>query len=196
MLRRSSGWHAFSSLLCGMARLELSTCKINMKTLRSLFLNELADMYDSERRIARTWPRFIKAAPSKRLQRVLHNHLKDTEYHETQIERIFAAFDEIPRSQECPTMVNILSEGQKSLAEKRGTAEVEETIVFVCEKVEHYEIASYATLRACAKTLGNQQAVRLIEEILDQEREADRALSEFCPAPKEEGEMVESWAMS
>lgn len=157
-----------------------------MKTLRSLFLNELADMYDSERRIARTWPKFIKVAPSDKLQRALTHHLEETQEHAVQIERIFASFDEVPRSKECPTMVSILSEGERNVMQNQESPALEETIISVCQKVEHYEIASYATLRACAKSLGNELAINLIDEILDQEREADHALEGLESIQKED----------
>jgi len=150
-----------------------------MKTLRNLFLSGLADMYDSERRIADTLPKFIQATSCEKLQSVLQDHADETLGHIKKIERVFSILGQAPQAKECLTMVSILADGQKAVTENRQSSVVQEAIISVCQKVEHYEIASYATLRVCAKSLGNAEATALIDEILNQEQEADRALVEL-----------------
>jgi ferritin-like metal-binding protein YciE len=161
-----------------------------MKTLKNLFLNELADMYDAEHRITKALPKLIKAATCEKLQQGLENHLEETEGHVTKVERVFAAFDEKPRAKKCPAMVGLLDEGDEIVSENKKSAVINAAIISACQKVEHYEIASYGTLRAWAELLGNDEAANLLQEILDQEKEADRILNE-CATTKNNKEALE-----
>jgi len=151
-----------------------------MKVLKNLFLNELADMYDAEHRILKALPKMIKAATCEKLAQGLQHHLEETEGHVTRLERVFAAFDEKPTAKKCPAMVGILDEGEDILSENKKASTINAAIISACQKVEHYEIASYGTLRAWAQLLGNEEAAELLEEILDQEKEADNALNELA----------------
>jgi ferritin-like metal-binding protein YciE len=157
-----------------------------MKTLKTLFLNELADMYDAEHRIIKALPKMIKTATCEKLQEALQHHLEETEGQVTQLDRVFAAFDEKPKAKKCPAMVGILSEGDDIASENKNTPAINAAIISACQKVEHYEIASYGTLRAWALLLGNEEAANLIEEILDQEKDADNTLNELAPAKNKE----------
>src|ERR1700733_8032659 len=145
-----------------------------MNTLKHLFLDELADMYDSENRITKALPKLIKAATCHELQRALENHLKETEGHVNKLERVFAAFDEKPRAKKCPAMVGLLDEGDEIVSENKKSPTINAAIISAAQKVEHYEIASYGTLREWANLLGNPDAARIIEEILDEEKNADK----------------------
>lgn len=157
-----------------------------MNALNNLFLNELADMNDSEHRITKALPKMIKTATCEKLQQALQHHLEETEGHIGQIEKIFAAFSEKPRSKKCPAMVGILDEGDKIASENKGTPAINAAIIAACQKVEHYEIASYGTLRAWARLLGNEDAAEIIEEVLDQEKQADHTLNELAIAKNQE----------
>jgi ferritin-like metal-binding protein YciE len=157
-----------------------------MKTLKNLFLNELADMYDAEHRIIKALPKMIKTATCEKLQEALQHHLEETEGQVTQLDRVFAAFDEKSKAKKCPAMVGILSEGDDIASENKNTPAINAAIISACQKVEHYEIASYGTLRAWALLLGNEEAANLIEEILDQEKDADNTLNELAKAKNKE----------
>jgi ferritin-like metal-binding protein YciE len=157
-----------------------------MKTLKNLFLDELADMYDSEHRITKALPKLIEAATCSELRSALQNHLEETEGHVTKIEKVFAAFGEKPRSQTCPAMTGILEEGDEIVSENDGSPTINAAIISACQKVEHYEIASYGTLHAWAELLENEDAAEIIEEILDQEKAADTTLNDLASAKNEE----------
>lgn len=157
-----------------------------MNAFKNLFLNELADMYDAEHRIAKALPKVIKAATCEKLQNALREHLQETENHATLIEQVFAAFDEKPRAKKCPAMAGILDEGEEIVSENKKTPVINAAIISACQKVEHYEIASYGTLRTWADLLDNDKAADLIEEILDQEKHADSVLNELSAAKNEE----------
>lgn len=157
-----------------------------MKSLKTLFVNELADMYDSEHRIIKALPKAIKAATCGRLQQALQNHLQETEDQATRLERVFACFDEKPRAKKCAAMAGILDEAETIISENKKSPAINAAVISACQKVEHYEIASYGTLRAWAQVLGNEDAADILEEILDQEKEADHTLNELAAAKNKE----------
>lgn len=168
-----------------------------MKIFKNLFLSELADMYDAEHRIIKALPKMIKAATCEKLQEALQHHLDETEGQVTQLDRVFAAFDEKSKSKKCPAMVGILNEGDDIVSENKDTPVINAAIISACQKVEHYEIASYGTLRAWALLLGNEEAANILEEILDQEKDADNTLNELAKAKNKEAfEEVEAGAAS
>jgi ferritin-like metal-binding protein YciE len=154
--------------------------------LKNLFLDELADMYDSERRIVKALPSVIKAATCQHLQEALQHHLEETQGHVQEVEKVFASFDEKPRTKKCPAMTGILEEGDRVISEHKKSPEINAAIISACQKVEHYEIASYGTLRTWAEILGNEEAARLLEEILDQEKNADQTLNELADEKNKE----------
>ena len=137
-------------------------------------------MYDSEQRIVEALPKLIKAATSRRLQQALQHHLQEAQGHITQIERVFAAFDETPKAKKCPAMAGLLEEADSIVGENKKSRLINAAIISACQKVEHYEIASYGTLRSWAELLENEEAAGLLEEILDEEKEADHALNELA----------------
>jgi ferritin-like metal-binding protein YciE len=151
-----------------------------MKTLKNLFLNELADMYDSERRITKALPKIIKAATSKKLRKSLQHHLGEARGHMRQIEKVFASFDESLKAKKCPAMVGILEEGAQIVSENKKSPAINAAIILAARKIEFYEIASYGTLRTWAGMLENERAANLLQGILDQEKEAGHMLNHLA----------------
>jgi ferritin-like metal-binding protein YciE len=151
-----------------------------MKTLRELFLAELADMYDAEHRITKALPKLVKAATNEELKQALQSHLEETEGHVTKLEQVFAAFGEKPKAKKCEATVGLLEEGDEIASENKGSVTINAAIISAGQKVEHYEIASYGCLREWASLLNNPEAVELIQEILDQEKHADQKLGELA----------------
>jgi len=160
--------------------------KLNTRNLRDLFLDELADMYDAEHRITKALPKLIKASTCEELQAALTNHLQETEGQITILEQVFSAFGEKPKSKKCEATVGLLKEGDSLVSDNKGMPTINAAIISAGQKVEHYEIASYGTLREWAHVLGNQEAVDLIQQILDQEKNADKTLGELAPSKNEE----------
>jgi ferritin-like metal-binding protein YciE len=160
--------------------------KLHMKTLKDLFMEELADMYDAEQRIAKALPKVIEAATCPKLQSALQNHLEETESQAEKLESVFAAMGEKPSRQKCPAMVGILDEGEDLISDFKGSQSINAAVIAAAQKVEHYEIASYGCLHAWANLLKNTEAAEILEEILDEEKEADRILNELATAKNEE----------
>jgi len=157
-----------------------------MNTLKDLFFNELADMYDSEHRIIKALPKLIKAATCSELQSALEHHLQETEGQVERLERVFAAFDEKPRAKKCPAIVGILEEGEEIVSENKKSPTINAAIISAAQKVEHYEIASYGCLHTWAGLLENPEAADLLQSILNEEKEADETLNELAISKNQE----------
>ncbi len=157
-----------------------------MNALKTLFLDELADMYDAEKRIITALPKVIKTATCQSLQEALQQHLEETQEQVSRIEKVFELFDEKPRSKKCPAMAGILSEGEEILSEYKKSPSINAAIISACQKVEHYEIASYGTLRTWAEMLGHDEAAELLDEILEEEKNADETLNELASEKNKE----------
>jgi ferritin-like metal-binding protein YciE len=156
--------------------------KTNMKTLKDLFLDELADMYDAEHRIIKALPKLAKAATCENLKAAFLSHLKETEGQVTKLEKVFQAFGEKPKAKKCKATVGLLEEGDEIASNNKGEPTINAALISAGQKVEHYEIASYGCLHEWAGLLGNSKAASLIEEILDQEKAADKKLMELARA--------------
>jgi|SRR5665213_433024 len=157
-----------------------------MTTLKGLFLDELADMHDAENRISKALPKLAQAAASEELKEALLEHLEETKGHIEKVKQVFAAFDEKAKSKECKATVGLLEEGDEIAKENKDEPTVNAAIISACQKVEHYEIASYGTLVEWAKLLDNDEAVSLLKEILEEEKSADEKLSELSEACNQE----------
>ena len=168
----------------------------NSNTLQDLFLEELEDMYDAEHRITKALPKLIEAATCNELKAGLEKHLRETEGQITKLESVFRVFDEEPSAAKCEAIVGILAEGDTIVKKNKKTPAINAAIISAAQKVEHYEIASYGCLKAWANILGKNEAVRLIDEILEQEKKADHTLNALSSSKNQEAlEEVEPGAL-
>ena len=126
-----------------------------MRNLKDLFLDELADIYDSERRTAKAFPRIAKAATCDELKGLLLSHLAETESHASKVENVFACFETKPRARACGATVGLLEEGDELMEDYRGSRSINAALIFLMQKIEHHEIAHYGCLREWAEMLGN-----------------------------------------
>lgn len=150
------------------------------KTLKDLFLSELADIYDAEHRIVRALPKMVKAATCTHLQAALQKHLKETQGQITKLDQVFKSIGEKAKGKKCEATVGLLEEGDEIAAEFKGSPAINAALISAGQKVEHYEIASYGCLHEWAGLLGHTKAAGLLEEILNQEKAADEALTELA----------------
>ena len=163
-----------------------------MKTLKNLFLDELADMYDAEKRIAKALPKMAKAATGTDLKGAILSHLKETESHVTKLEQVFQSFDEKAKGKTCEATVGLLQEGDEIAAEFKGSPAINAALISAAQKVEHYEMASYGCLHEWAGLLGNTEAASLLEEILGEEKAANENLTELARASSNEEALGET----
>jgi len=153
-----------------------------MRTLKDLFFDELADRYDSEKRLVIAMPKMIKNATSARLQKLIEGHLMETERQVVKLERVFKLFGVKPALNKCEATIGLLTEGAEVMSDNKGWPVLNAGIISVAQKIEHYEIASYGCLREWAMLLGNKPASALLKEILGEEKAANEALVELARA--------------
>ena len=150
-----------------------------MEALQKLFTDEVADLYDAEQQILKALPNMIKACSSQELQEALQEHLSVTQKQVARLEQIFEELGEKP-SKRCKGMAGIIAEGDEMLKENLEESTKDAGIIGAAQRVEHYEIASYGTARTLAEFLGNRRAAQLLEETLDEEKEADELLTQIA----------------
>lgn len=146
------------------------------KSLQELFVEELRDMYDAEKRITKALPKMARAAEAEELRAAFTEHLRETQGQIVRLEQVFRTLGEKPRGRTCDGIMGIVEEGQTAMDELDGPV-LDAALIAGAQKVEHYEIASYGTLAYFAEMLGNQRAKDLLGETLDEERSADDKLN-------------------
>ncbi len=147
-----------------------------MSQLRETFLEELKDVYDAEKQLVKALPKVAKAAEHEELKHAIEAHLEETEGHVERLERVFEIFGEKAAAKKCKAMKGLLEEGEELISEKAGDT----ALICAAQKVEHYEIASYGSLCAWAKSLGEDEAADLLDETLGEEKEADDKLTSIA----------------
>jgi ferritin-like metal-binding protein YciE len=163
-----------------------------MKTLLDLFLNELSDIYDAERRIAKALPKMAKSATSPGLKKAFELHLKQTEGHASKVVEIFGCFERKAKAKTCEATVGLLKEGEEIAASFKGSPAINAALIAAAQKVEHYEMATYGCLHEWAKLLGNKKAAALLKEILADEGATNKALTALTRTSSNEDAMVET----
>ena len=147
-----------------------------MSTLRETFLQDLADIYDAEKQLVKALPRMAKAAQNEELRKGIEEHLEQTEEHVQRVEQVFEALEQKPKAKKCKAMAGLIEEGQELIKEKAGDA----ALIAAAQKVEHYEIAAYGSLRSWAEFLEENEAAELLEETLEEEKTTDEKLTEIA----------------
>jgi ferritin-like metal-binding protein YciE len=149
------------------------------KSLQELFVEELRDMYDGEKRLTRALPKMARAATSGELRGAITSHLRETEKQVTRLEQVFRSLGEKPRGKKCDGIMGIVEEGNTAMQELEGPI-LDAALIAGAQKVEHYEIASYGTLAYFADLLGQERAKRLLGETLSEEKAADQKLNQIA----------------
>lgn len=148
--------------------------------LSKLFEDQLKDIYWAEKALTKAIPKMIKNATSSELIDALENHLGETEEHVSQVEQVFEVIGKKATAKKCDAMEGLLKEGEGIMEETEKGSMRDAGIIAAAQKVEHYEIASYGTLRQFAETLELESAVMLLEGILNEEKAADEKLTEVA----------------
>lgn len=148
-----------------------------VETLQQLLVEELEDIYNAERQLLNALPRVAECASSVELRRALERHLSQTTAHVQRLDRIFHDLQQEPRGRKSRGMEALLDEG-KSLLDREGDEDVlDAALIAAVQRIEHFEIASYATACAHARAIGLESAVHLLEETLGEEEAAEHLLS-------------------
>ncbi|HEV3392183.1 MAG TPA: ferritin-like domain-containing protein [Chthoniobacterales bacterium] len=153
---------------------------MKLDNLRKLYIEELRDLYSAENQLLKALPKMAKGAASTELKQAFDNHLEETEGHVERLEEIFEDLDENPKGKTCQAMKGLVEEGSEILEEEGEESVLDAGIIAAAQKVEHYEIASYGTVRTFAELLGEKEAVKLLQQTLDEEGAADEKLNELA----------------
>ena len=151
-----------------------------VSTLDELFVDEIRDLYDAEKQLTKALPQMAKAAVSENLRQAFEDHLAQTQGHVERLEEIFDSLGQKPTGKKCQAMVGLIKEGGETAGNTAETAIRDAGLIAAAQKVEHYEISGYGSARAHAELLGKAQAARLLQETLDEEKEADAKLNELA----------------
>ncbi len=146
--------------------------------LREFFVDALKDIYWAEKALTKTLPKMSKNATSKKLIEALDSHLTETEGQIERLEKVFEMIGEKAVAKKCEAMAGLIKEGEEILEETEPGAVRDAGIIAACQKIEHYEIATYGTLCAYAKTLQEEKAGKMLHETLEEEKKADKTLTE------------------
>jgi ferritin-like metal-binding protein YciE len=173
---------------------------MKLDTLKKLYVEELRDVYSAEQQLLKALPKMAKGASSNELKQAFEDHLEQTKGHVERLEEIFETLDEKPTGKTCKAMKGLIEEGSEILKEDGEDSVLDAGIIAAAQKVEHYEMATYGTLRTWADLLNEDEAASLLQETLDEEAQADKTLNELAtevinPEALLEGE-VESAAAS
>ena len=149
--------------------------------LKEFFLEELRDIYGAEKQLTNALPKLRKAATSPDLAMAFEEHLQVTQNQIARLEQIFQLLDEKPESKKCEGMEGLLKEGESVIKDTDvGSATRDVGLIVSAQKVEHYEIAAYGSLRQLAKNIDKAEVSRLLEESLQEEKETDMLLSNLA----------------
>jgi len=151
-----------------------------LKTLRELCLNELQDIYDAEKRIVKALPKMAKAASGTELRNALEHHLEQSKGHVGRLEEVFQNLSEKPAGKTCDGIKGILEEGENLLTNSENDSVRDAGIIAASQRVEHYEMAVYGSVRAWLNELGDTGSAQLLQQPLDEEKEADKKLTNIA----------------
>jgi len=152
------------------------------KALEDLFYDMLKDVYYAERKILKTLPKMAKGAQSPKLKAAFEKHRDETEGQIERLQQVFEIFGKRAVGKTCPAIDGIVEEGEEILEEFKGSPALDAGLLATAQAVEHYEMARYGTLKTWAAMLGLNDAVKLLDETLQQEGATDHALTALAEA--------------
>ncbi len=153
---------------------------MKLASLHDLFVDELKDLYNAETQLTKALPKMAKAAASDDLRVAFEKHLEETEHQIERLDTIFKQLEASPKGKKCKAMMGLIEEG-KEMIETDGEEAVKDAgLIAAAQRVEHYEMAGYGTVRAYAQLLGFDEAANLLQETLVEEAAADQKLGELA----------------
>ena len=156
--------------------------RMELNTLRDLYIHELKDLYSAEKQIIKALPKMVKAASNKQLSAAFAQHLEQTKKQAERLEEILASHNETTRGPKCEGMEGVLKEGDEMMMED-GEDEVRDAgLIAAAQRVEHYEIAGYGCAKTYAQLLGHKDDVKILQQSLDEEGATDKKLTKIAKA--------------
>src|SRR5258707_10535006 len=149
-------------------------------SLQDLYVDELRDLYNAETQLVKALPKMAKTAANDQLREAFEEHLRQTSEHVSRLEQIFEQLDEKPSGKRCLGMEGLVKEGAETMKEDYVDEVKDAAIIGAAQRVEHYEMAGYGTVRTFAELLGENEHVSLLEQTLGQEKQSDQKLTDLA----------------
>lgn len=153
---------------------------MKIENMDDLFLEQIADLYDAEQRLVKALPKMSEATTSPVLRQAFDSHLKETKGHVQRLEQVFQTLGKQPKGQTCDAMKGLIEEGEDMIGDTELSPLRDAGLIAAANRVEHYEIAAYGSVRAFAKELGLNDAANLLEATLNEEKSADEKLTSIA----------------
>jgi len=153
---------------------------LELNSLDKLLLVQLQDLYDAELRLVEAIPQMAEAAHSSDLKQALTTHLQETLGHVQRLERVFEMMNVAPQRMTCAAMKGIIAEGDEILNAKGDDYVRDAAIIAAAQRVEHYEMAGYGSVRTWAEQLGQTSIAQILQDTLDEEGNADKILTRIA----------------
>jgi len=153
---------------------------MKLESLKDLYLEQLKDLYSAETQLVDALPKMAEGASSADLRKAFNDHLRQTTEHVRRLERIFQDLHESPKGNTCEGMKGLIKEGEQMLHMRGDASVLDAGLIAAAQRVEHYEIAGYGTVRTYAELLGKSEHVSLLERTLQEEEETDERLTELA----------------
>jgi ferritin-like metal-binding protein YciE len=153
---------------------------MELETLKDLYIEELKDLYSAERQLVKALPKMIKATKHPELKAAFKTHLQQTEEHAKRLELICNELGVTPRGKKCVGMVGLIEEGSELIKEKPNDDVLDAGLISAAQRVEHYEMAGYGTVRTYARQLGYESQAQLLQQTLDEEGATDHLLTDLA----------------
>jgi ferritin-like metal-binding protein YciE len=153
---------------------------MKIESMEELFLQQIEDLYDAEKRLVKALPKMAEASTSLTLKQAFESHLLQTEGHVSRLESVFRQINKDPKAETCDAMKGLVSEGEDMISHIDQSPLRDAGLIAAANRVEHYEIAAYGSARTFAQTLGLNQAAALLEQTLQEEKEADQKLTRLA----------------
>lgn len=153
---------------------------MQLSTLKDLLVDELKDIYSAEQQITKALPQMAQKAHSPELKKAFEDHLRQTENHIQRLDQVFQKLGQAPTGKFCKGMDGLLKEGQEMMQERADPDVLDAAMISAAQRVEHYEIAAYGTVRTYANELGDGDIQRLLQQTLDEEGDTDKKLTRIA----------------
>ncbi len=153
---------------------------MKFETMEDLFRGQIQDLYDAEERLVKALPKMAEASTSQELRQAFEEHLGQTQGHVQRLERIFSEMGKDPKATTCDAMKGLIKEGESIVSDIDQSPLRDAGLIAAGNRVEHYEIAAYGSARTFAQTLGWENAASLLEQTLEEEKEADHKLTQIA----------------
>jgi ferritin-like metal-binding protein YciE len=153
---------------------------MELDSLQKLYVEELKDLYSAEKQILQALPKMVKKATHPQLKAAFQEHLEVSQGHLQRLDQIFDALGKSPRGKKCKAMEGLIEEGKETMQEDMDDDVMDAALIAAAQRVEHYEIAGYGTVRTYAQLLGDKNAAKLLQQTLDEEGDADKKLTQLA----------------